>query len=684
MLRCFGHCRASDTRSSPPGQLKLKLPELSFPERKLLSSNPLKRKPLKRKLSPLSFRSLNIRPLKLRPLKLSSLALAAALATACGGGGGSGGGGGPIDTTRPSAQIQNAPNRHDGRTAFTLGIRFSESVSGFERGDLGVTGATVTAFSGSGASYTATLTPNTPPGNIAFEVPANVAQDAAGNGNTAAARQTVAYVAPDTTPPAVSINAPDRHNGQPFEVTFAFSETVRGFEAGDIRITGARITTFPSQSLVLYTATLTPNNPPGPILIEVPANVAQDAAGNGNIAAARQRVAYLLPLPPGKARISGRLTFDRVPVTNRGLDYDNIRQEPIRGVWVDAVDASGTVLERTRSDANGRYRLDVTANTEVRISISAHMQRSAAGGPRWDVKVTDNTNENALYVGWGELVNSGTGTSTRNLNAPSGWVPSGSGGRYADPRVAAPFAILSFTYDALEKFAAVDPDINLPALEYRWSIRNRSASRDLADGAIGSSFYDPRQRLIYLLGKENEDTDEYDQSVVIHEFAHHVQEVMSRDDSIGGSHTLNARLDMSLAFSEGFANALAAMSADDPVYRDSSGPGQARANDFNIETNPVNSTGDPNRIGWYHQHSVSAILYDLYDGANAADNDALSLGLAPIYNTLTSNGFKNSRYYSNLSVCQSVAPAPAGGEPGDHAKPPACPAAPPQHFRSRR
>ena len=631
VLRYFGHCRASDSCSSPPGHLKPKLPELSFPERKLLSSNPLKRK-----LSPLSFRSLNIRPLKLSPL-----ALAAALATACGGGGG------PIDTTRPSVQIQDAPNRHDGRTAFILGIRFSESVSGFERGDLGVTGATVTAFSGSGTSYTATLTPNTPPVNIVFEVPANVARDAAGNGNTAAARQTVPYVAPDTTPPRVSINAPTRHNGRPFEVTFAFSETVRGFEAGDIRITGARITTFPSQtSLVFYTATLTPNNPPGPILIEVPANVARDAAGNGNIAAARQRVAYLPPLPPGKARISGRLTFDRVPITNRRLDYDNIRQEPIRGVWVDAVDARGAVLARTRSDADGRYRLDVAANTEVRIRISAHMQRTAAGGPRWDVKVTDNTNGNALHVAQSDLASSGTGASTRNLNAPSGWVAAS--GRYANTRVAGPFAILSFTYEALQAFAAVDPAMNLPALEYRWSPRNRSAlPKNLADGAIGGAFYDPGQRLIYLRGMANENTDEYDQSVVMHEFAHHVQHVMSRDDSTGGAHTLNARLDMRLAFSEGFANALGAMIADDPVSRDSFGPGQASADSYDNEVNPVNSPGDPHRIGWYHSHSVAAMLYDLYDAANEGA-DPLNLGFAPIYNTLTGDGFKNNRYYTSI------------------------------------
>ena len=465
------------------------------------------------------------------------------LTAACGGGDDRGGG--PGDTTRPGVQIQGAPDSHDGRTAFTLAIRFSESVSGFERGDIGVTGAAVTAFSGSGARYTATFRP------------------------------------------------------------------------GAGRAIG----------------------------IGIAANVAEDAAGNGNTPSARQRVAYLPPLPPGKARISGRLTFDRVPLTDRGLDYGRIRQEPIRGVWVDAVNAGGAVLERTRSDADGRYRLDVAANTEVRIRISAHMQRTEAGGPRWDVKVSDNTSGNALYVAQSDLLSSGTGFSTRNLNAPSGWVAANR--RYANPRAAGPFAVLSFTYDALQKLAEADLYVKLPALEYRWSPDNRSASGNLADGAIGGSFYDSRQRLIYLRGKENEDTDEYDQSVILHEFAHHFQSALSRDDSPGGRHTLNAPLDMRLAFSEGFANALGAMIADDPVYRDSFGPGQASAGGYDNEVNPVNSPGDPHRIGWYHSHSVAAMLYDLYDAANEGA-DPLNLGFAPIYNTLTGDGFKNNRYYTSI------------------------------------
>ena len=378
-------------------------------------------------------------------------------------------------------------------------------------------------------------------------------------------------------------------------------------------------------------------------------NAGGESAASGEVSATPQA---------GVASISGRLTFDLVPIANSGLDYNASRRAPIRGVWVDAVNASGTVLASTRSDSGGNYSLGVAPNTELRIRVKAHMQQTGAGGPRWDVKVTDNTSRNALYTFEGSLRSSGTGASTRNLHAASGWVPAGSGGRYAEPRVAAPFAILSFTWDAVQKFVAVDPDVNVPALEYRWSIRNRSATaRDVADGAIRSSFYQggakvngaaPANSVIYLLGRENENTEEYDQTVVMHEFAHHVAWAMSREDSTGGRHNRNALLDMRVAFSEGFANVLGAIIADDPVYRNSFGVRQARAHVYNNETNPSNNRDHPHRIGWYNSGSVSAILYDIYDGANAADNDALSLGLAPIYNTLTSDGFKSSRYYSSI------------------------------------
>ena len=65
-----------------------------------------------------------------------------------------------IDMVRPTVAISGVPTTEQ-NSAFDLTITFSEDVTGFAKGDLTVTGeATATAVSGSGSSYTATITPN--------------------------------------------------------------------------------------------------------------------------------------------------------------------------------------------------------------------------------------------------------------------------------------------------------------------------------------------------------------------------------------------------------------------------------------------------------------------------------------------------------------------------------------------
>ena len=64
-----------------------------------------------------------------------------------------------------------------------------------------------------------------------------------------------------------------------------------------------------------------------------------------------------------------------------------------------------------------------------------------------------------------------------------------------------------------------------------------------AQGQIGTTSFVPatqRARSIYVLGKENVDTDEYDASVIAHEWGHYYQSAFSRDDSPGGSHSASA------------------------------------------------------------------------------------------------------------------------------------------------
>lgn len=105
--------------------------------------------------------------------------------------GATGGGG---DTTAPTCAITSTAS---GATAaaFTCTFTFSESVSGFALGDITVGNGTAGTFAGSGAVYTAVITP-TALGTVTVDVGAGVCQDAAGNNNTAATQFSILYINP--------------------------------------------------------------------------------------------------------------------------------------------------------------------------------------------------------------------------------------------------------------------------------------------------------------------------------------------------------------------------------------------------------------------------------------------------------------------------------------------------------
>lgn len=342
------------------------------------------------------------------------------------------------------------------------------------------------------------------------------------------------------------------------------------------------------------------------------------------------------PVPlTGSVTISGKITFDSVPhnVMTNGLNYANISKAPARGITIEAVNSDGIIMQAVKTDEYGDYVVSVDSDTDIRILAKAKMVQS--GAAQWDVRVSDNTADNALYVLQGSLINSGTEDQIRDLNAASGW----DGSTYSAQRAAAPFAILNPIYDGLQKLAAIDPDINLPAMEFRWSVNNRAAAGELSDGDIETSFYEDGN--IYLLGSANGDTDEYDPHVIVHEWSHYIEEALSRTDSIGGNHSSADRLDPRVAFGEGFGNALAAMILDDPIYRDSLGWNQNQGFMLDVERNAY---GNP---GWFNEGSVQSLLYDIYDGDDDGV-DSLTLGLGPIYRALTTDRYKNTDVFTSL------------------------------------
>ncbi len=190
------------------------------------------------------------------------------------------------DATNPTVNITGASGVIS--TAFTATITFSEDVTGFVQGDITVSNATLSGFSATNAQvYTALVTPSDD-GQVTLNVASNVAADPANNGNMPASQFSVNY---DATNPTVNITGASGTVNAAFTATITFSEDVTGFVQGDITVSNATLSGFSATSAQVYTALVTPSGD-GQVTLDVANNVAEDAANNGNMAAAQFSVNF--------------------------------------------------------------------------------------------------------------------------------------------------------------------------------------------------------------------------------------------------------------------------------------------------------------------------------------------------------------------------------------------------------
>lgn len=346
--------------------------------------------------------------------------------------------------------------------------------------------------------------------------------------------------------------------------------------------------------------------------------------------------------------VSGKITFDRLVFSTTpagGLNPNAPVESPARQITVQAISGSST-LATTTTDADGNYSFSVPSNRNIFIRARAEMIKTGSA-PTWSFAIRDNTSQSdPIYALDGATFNTGTANVTRNLRAPSDW----NGNGYNAGRRAAPFAILDTVYQAKQLILGANPNAQFPELNLFWSEDNKSTDGFCPDtGEIGTSFYfrDPSgqttddcagtQRTlpdgIYILGfyaaSELGDTDEYDSHVIAHEFGHYFEDRFSRSDSIGGTHRLEDRLDLRVAFGEGWGNAFGSMALNDPQYRDSS-RGVSQDFGFNLESDQGSAEG------WFSEASVGEFLWDVFD-SNADAGDNVALGFTPIYTVMTTD-----------------------------------------------
>lgn len=140
------------------------------------------------------------------------------------------------------------------------------------------------------------------------------------------------------------------------------------------------------------------------------------------------------------------------------------------------------------------------------------------------------------------------------------------------------------------------------------------------------SFYKTGERRLFILGGKSgdvktQDTDHFDNSVIIHEYAHFLEDAYGRSDSPGGYHDGINHIDARLAWSEGWANFYQSLIFENKYYVDTIGfSGDTAESDghggigiiFNLTENPstaqfgkVSVSGD----GIFQEVSISRSLY---------------------------------------------------------------------------
>ena len=348
----------------------------------------------------------------------------------------------------------------------------------------------------------------------------------------------------------------------------------------------------------------------------------------------------------GTVTVSGRITFDRLAfqtTANTGLNAAAPVVSPAREVVVEAV-IGGAAVATTTTDSNGNYSFSVPASSTAFIRARAQMMK-AGSAPTWNFTVRNNANSDAVYALQGDSFNTGTTALTRNLNAPSGW----GGSSYTGTRAAAPFAILDTIYRAKQLILGASASATFPDLNLYWSITNKNAGDPFCPdtGNIGTSFYTaggdtencvpsapaPLPAGIYILGFFSSggsgDTDEFDAHVIAHEFGHYFEAQFGRSDSIGGIHGGGDRLDSRVAFGEGWGNAYAAMTQNDPVYRDSY---NGISQDFQFDMEQGSALNE----GWFSEGSVGEFIWDVFDNNTTPESgDNVALGFNPIFAVMT-------------------------------------------------
>lgn len=315
---------------------------------------------------------------------------------------------------------------------------------------------------------------------------------------------------------------------------------------------------------------------------------------------------------PVALTLSGQVTFDRLPVTATGLG-GTPTVTPAVDVLIEAVRHNDihSVIATTTTDAGGNYTLNL--NVDHDFYVRARAQSGTTGD--LDRVFHPQTSPAITHAAVGPILNRSGGSQTANLHA-SFALPQNRAGAFA-------------ALDTVRRLRAsvVASFASLGDLDLFWCTGATTSTGTDEVGPLG-------RPAIHLLGGTSAspattDHDEYDETVIAHEWASFLQLTQSRDNNFGGVHG-GEELIFTASYSEGVVTAIGCALLNQRSYRDTLGYPTGTTSvqfEFDCESGTLPGTG----VGYGNEFEVTRAVWDLLDGATGwpSDFDADPVAITP-------------------------------------------------------
>jgi len=297
---------------------------------------------------------------------------------------------------------------------------------------------------------------------------------------------------------------------------------------------------------------------------------------------------------------------------------------PIRFAEVSVRDSAQNIVQCAETDAQGNFSFQLpqaSGNYTVGVSPRANNANLQA------YVLQDPTSNQTYFVN--APVATTSSVSNIKLIAPATGSLEGGAFNILDQLLRANIFLRNFTSAAQGCGASLYPDCAAfsvgPMVSVYWKKGFNPGTYRGFDPNSGISYYIAGKSELYIMGGVNgdvdySDTDHFDNSIIIHEYGHFMEDHYGHSDSPGGSHNAHSQLDPRLAWSEGWADFFQAAVTGEPVYRDTYGNIDGTAGYyFNEDIEDLTSSSldrpgtSPSGEGNYHELSITRVLWDAID-----------------------------------------------------------------------